>query len=117
MEGKEKDHIKLKAALVFKRIIDSNKKAAEKLKDQNEGDLYLITSYRKWEAASGIPIASISEIMSGDRNAAITTLVTLINTLGVSVEEFGRAFDAITESEIREFKKELLKNKPRKREQ
>lgn len=116
MEGNEKDHIKLKAALVFKKIIDDNKKVAEKLKGKNEGNSELITSYRKWEAASGVPIASISEIMSGDRNAAITTLVTLISSLGVSVEEFGRAFDAITESEIREFKKDLLKNKTRRQD-
>ncbi|QEC41557.1 hypothetical protein [Pseudobacter ginsenosidimutans] len=107
MEEKEKDLIKLKAALVFKKIIDNNKGIAEKLKEQNAINPDLITSYRKWETASGVPIASISEIMTGERNASLTTLVTLINSLGINTQTFGQAFDNITESELRDFKKEL----------
>lgn len=111
MEGKEKDIIKLKVALIFKRQIDKNKSAAEKLKEDGKSDPNLVTSYRKWETESGVPIASISEIMTGNRNASVTTLATLISSVGMSFEEFGQQYDLLSTLDARQIKKEISKGK------
>lgn len=114
MERNEKDIIRLKVALVFKKRIDKNKRLAESLKEDGKFDSNLITSYRKWETSSGVPIASISEIMAGDRNVSITTFVALINSIGMTLEIFGREFDALSDQEAIEYLKanqSIQKNK------
>lgn len=115
MEANEKVNIRLRIALVFKNVIDNNKKEAEKQKGQKINNPNLITSYRKWETASGVPIASISEIMNGERTAATTTLVTLSWTLGINMESFGKYFDSITDAEIEAYRKDVLTSKSKKK--
>lgn len=111
MEAKEKDIIKLKIALIFKRLIEKNKVLAIEQKAKGSSNTDLISSYRKLETASGIRNATILEIIAGEKNAAITTLITLIAALNISVAEFGALYDKITDAEAEDYKKQLQKTR------
>lgn len=114
MENKEKEFIKLRFGLTFKKIIDRNKAKALENKDHAIVDRNLINSFRKLEIASGIRNATILEIIAGKKNAASTTIIALLDALEMTLSEFGSLYDSIKEQEISDYKRTLEKNKKEK---
>jgi len=111
MENKEKEFIKLKFGLAFRKIIDKNKAKALENKDNDISDRNLINSFRKLETASGIRNATILELIAGKKNAASTTIIALLDALEMTLGEFGSIYDSIKEQEVSEYKRTLEKSK------
>jgi hypothetical protein len=111
MEDKEKEYIKLRFALSFKKILDENK--AKRVENKKKGikDRNLIDSYTKWETASGVPKATLLAITQGRKNAAGTTLIVLLEALEISLSDFAGYFEGLTEKEVWAYKAFLQRAK------
>lgn len=104
MENKEKQNIKLKFGLAFKKILDRNKELLVKMKEDRRVNDKLIASFGKLESSSGVPKATLVRIVSGKKNAAATTIAAVLEALEIKLSEFGIIYDSITEKEITEYK-------------
>jgi hypothetical protein len=61
----------------------------------------LVDSLRKLESSSGIPFSTIQEMTSGIKNASFTTIATVIEGLGIRLDNFfADYYYKITESEV-----------------
>ena len=58
------------------------------------------SSYRELARAAGIDQAHLHLISAGKKDTWLSTLVALVETLGLSMAELGRLFDEITAKEI-----------------
>ena len=106
MENKEKDYKKLRFGLALKRFMDQ-KAAPDTLGSNDADNKNKSLSFRKLESSSGIRHATIVEIVNGKKNAAWSTVDSLLDGLGISLSEFASVYDALTEKEILEYKKDL----------
>lgn len=105
----DKEYIKLKFGLCLRRIIESNKSKSQENKLEGIKDHKLISSLRKLEAATGLRFATLQEIASGKVNATCTSIVTIAETLNMSLSQFFAFYDAITEKDVSDYKAELMK--------
>ena len=104
MEEREKEYIKLKFAACLAKIIAANKQKAEENEEKGVQDLKLITSLRKLAASSGVDFATIQKIATGKKNPAWTTTVLLTEGLNITIAEWGKLYDSITEEDVGSFK-------------
>ena len=111
MEGKEKDHIKLRFGLALRKIIDKNKAIDEKNRLNGIKDKNIINSFGRLESNSGVPKATLIGIVQGKKNAASTTITSILDAFEITLAEFGTYYDNITDEEIVNYKSELLKAK------
>lgn len=111
MESREKENIKLRFGLAIKKLIDENKAIGIEKRKNNIKDKNLINSFGRLELASGIPKATLIEIVQGKKNAASTTLIAIIDAFGMNLTSFGNYYDNITEEELSTHKAALLKAK------
>ena len=107
MEGKEKDHIKLRFGLAIKKIIDKNKAIEDKNRLSGIKDKNIINSFGRLESNSGVPKATLIGIVQGKKNAASTTIAAILEAFEMTFSEFGVIYDTITEQEILTYKVEL----------
>jgi transcriptional regulator with XRE-family HTH domain len=107
----EKEYIKLKFGLCLKRILDSKKTIADNNKLDGIKDHKLISSLRKLESATGLRFATLQEITVGKANATFTTIVTIADTLEMTLSEFFAEFDKISEKDVLDYQTELKKQK------
>ena len=105
----EKEYIKLKFGLCLKRIIEGNKSKSQENRLEGIKDHKLIPSLRKLEAATGLRFATLQEIAAGKGNATCTSIVTIAETLNMSLSQFFSHYDAITEKDVSDYKAELNK--------
>jgi hypothetical protein len=107
METKEKENIKLRFGLAIKKLIDENKAINFENRKINIKDKNLINSFGRLESASGIPKATLIEIVQGRKNAASTTLIAIIEAFDMNLTSFGNYYDKITEEELSTHKASL----------
>ncbi|MDN3654055.1 hypothetical protein QWZ08_00370 [Ferruginibacter paludis] len=111
MELGNKEHTKLKLATCFRIILKQKKSIGIKNKANNIEDIRLVDSMRQLEAESGLSYTIIQNTSAGKRDIQFTTLLTMIENLGLSFTEFAKLYDKITEKQIFDEKTEIDKSK------
>ncbi|MDB5277303.1 MAG: hypothetical protein JWR61_2258 [Ferruginibacter sp.] len=111
MELGNKEHTKLKLATCFRIILKQKKSIGIKNKVNNIEDIRLVDSMRQLEAESGLSYTIIQNTSAGKRDIQFTTLLTMIENLGLSFTEFAKLYDKITEKQISDEKIEIEKSK------
>jgi transcriptional regulator with XRE-family HTH domain len=101
MEPKDKKNIKLKFALAVNRILEQNKKKTASNKLDGTKDHKIVDSLRKLEAASGISFPIIQKVSKGEKNAALSTIVSIAEGLNLSLSEFFSYYDKVSDEEIK----------------
>jgi hypothetical protein len=108
MEDRDKKNIKLKFGLSIQKVLDRNKDLSlSKGESSQDDDDILIKTYGRLATLSGIPKASVIRIVSGKINMASSTLGVIIETLGLTLSEFGQYYDSISDKDIQEYDKKL----------
>ena len=98
------------------RIIIRNKKNIDlENKAKNIEDLRLVASLRQLEAESGLSYTIIQNVSVGKRDIQFTSLITLVENLGISFSEFAELYDTITEKQMTDEKAIIEKNKTKKK--
>lgn len=115
MEKIDKDLIPYRYALTFKRFLDKNKKKAERNKKKGIKDGNLIDSYGKLESSSGIPKASLIGIFRGDINPTGITVASILEAFGLSLTQFAKVYDKLTDDEVHDYRKETEESKKKRR--
>jgi len=95
----------MRFAVCLNQVIAANKQKAKEKKAKGIEDLKLISSLRKLTANSTVDFATIQKIASGRKNPAWSTVVMIVEGLNMTMEEWGRRYDAVTEKDIMAFKK------------
>lgn len=115
MKEKGKEYIKFKLATCF-RIILKNKKNLELENKANDiEDLRLVSSMRQLESESGLSYTIIQNLSVGKRDIQFTSLMTLIENLGLSFSEFAKLYNSITDKQMEIEKEEIEKNKTKQK--
>lgn len=110
----------IKTAIVLNKFLKEAKdKGSSHSRIANNKD-YLINSFGKIALETGLKIHTVSDIFRAKRSARIPTLVLVIDSLGKSMTEFGKAYEKISDSDIQKFKElnnngELLRKKTKGR--
>lgn len=91
MTVREKNIYKYRLGLTLLRIIELNKES----KTENS-----IVSLRKLAAASGVEYSIIQKISSGQKDPQITTILALVEGMGMAVSEFFSHFEKISEHSV-----------------
>jgi len=115
MQEKGKEYIKLKLATCFRIILKSKKNLDLENKAKNIEDVRLVASMRQLEAESGLSYTIIQNVSVGKRDLQFTSLIALIENLGISFSEFAGLYDTITEKQMIEEKALIEKNKIKKK--
>jgi hypothetical protein len=115
MKEKGKEYIKLKLATCFRIILKNKKKIELENKASNIEDLRLVSSLRQLESESGLSYTIIQNLSVGKRDIQFTSLITLIENLGLTFSEFANLYDSITEKQIGYEKEIIEKNKKKKK--
>jgi high-affinity K+ transport system ATPase subunit B len=115
MQEKGKEYIKFKLATCFRTILKNKKNIDLENKANNIEDLRLVASMRQLEAESGLSYTIIQNVFVGKRDIQFTSLITLIENLGISFSEFAEIYDAATEKQMADEKKEIEENKTKRK--
>lgn len=107
MEASEKEYTKLKLATCIRKILKENKLTGTQNQNKGIEDLSLVDSMRQVGAASGLSFTIIQETSAGKRDPQFTSLISLIDALGISFTKFAGIYDKITDAEIAEAKKDI----------
>lgn len=110
MDRKDKDTRKFKLGLALMKamgkVVKDESDPQTPSADQNKS-----LSFRKLETASGIRHASIVEIVNGKKNASWTTVDAILEGLEMTLAQFAKIYDNLTEDEISIYKKEVTSKK------
>ena len=106
MDKQQAELIQLRFGLTLKLILDENKSKAT---DNPKKDI--IDSYGKLEISSGLRKATLIDFVSGKSNPSGTTIAAILDALEITLTDFGKQYDRITENDVLEYKKEIEKAK------
>ena len=115
MQENGKEYIKFKLATCLRIILRNKKNIDLENKAKNIEDLRLVASMRQLEAESGLSYTIIQNVSVGKRDIQFTSLITLIENLGISFSEFAELYDTITEKQMTDEKAIIEKNKSHKK--
>ena len=109
MEEKEKINTKLKLAACLRKIMHANKNI--NTTDGSEMPL-LVDGIRQLEASSRLSYTIVQGVSVGQRDPQFTTLITIIEEgLEMSLTEFSKIYDSITDDDLKATKKEIAEAK------
>lgn len=111
MERKNKAHIKFKLAACIRKIISDNKAMYSRNREKGIEDLSLIDTVRQLEAASGLSYNLIQGVAAGKRDPQFTSLITLIESMGISLSKFASLYDKVTDADIQATIKQIEENR------
>jgi hypothetical protein len=117
MKEKGKEYIKLQLATCFRIVLKEKKNLELENKANDIEDLRLVASMRQLESESGLSYTIIQKVFVGKRDIQFTSLITLIENLGLSFSEFAKMYDEITEKQMTVEKEEIEKKKIKKSSQ
>jgi hypothetical protein len=109
MEKEEINYSTYKYALVFRKLLESNKEQKKQNQKQNLKDHLLIDSYDKLSSSSRLRKSTLIDIFWARANPGGSSIDAIINGFGKSFTEFGMIYDSITEKEVNEFKSLIAK--------
>jgi transcriptional regulator with XRE-family HTH domain len=107
MEQSEKEYTKLKLATCIRKILKDNRLTSTQNQNKGIEDLSLVDSMRQVGASSGLSFTIIQETSAGKRDPQFTSLISLIEALGISFTKFAGIYDKITDVEIEEIKRDI----------
>jgi transcriptional regulator with XRE-family HTH domain len=106
MDSKQKQEAKYKLGICINKIISQNKA---------KNNPNLVVSLRKLAAACDVEYSIIQKITSGKKDPQHTTIMSIVDGLGLSNLEFYSIYDGITDKELTEMtiqnKRSKLKSK------
>jgi hypothetical protein len=111
MERKNKAYIKFKLAACIRKIISDNKAMYSRNREKGIEDLSLIDTVRQLEAASGLSYNLIQGVAAGKRDPQFTSLITLIESMGISLGKFASLYDKVTDADIQATIKQIDENR------
>ena len=115
MQEKGKEYIKFKLATCLRIILRNKKNLDIENKAKKIEDLRLVASMRQLEAESGLSYTIIQNVSVGKRDIQFTSLITLIENLGISFSEFAELYESINDKQMMEEKVVIEKNKTKKK--
>jgi len=115
MQENGKEYIKFKLVTCLRIILRNKKNIYLENKAKNIEDLRLVASMRQLEAESGLSYTIIQNVSVGKRDIQFTSLITLVENLGISFSEFAELYDTITEKQMTDEKAIIEKNKTKKK--
>lgn len=111
----EKENNKLRLATVFRKILNDKKIIGRENKAKGVEDLTHIDNMRQLESSSGSSFTIIQRTLAGKRDIQFTTLLTLIDTLGITFSQFANLYDSITKEDIKKALTEIEGKKRNKK--
>jgi transcriptional regulator with XRE-family HTH domain len=100
----EKNIAKLHLAICVRKLIDINKGLTGSSN---------VTSLRSLASTSGLEYSLVQKISTGKKDPQYTTLISLADGFGLTLVEFLKEVDAINEEDIKYYKPQSQKKKPR----
>ena len=97
----ENENIKLRLATVFRKILNERKVISKDNETKGIEDLKHIDNMRQLESSSGSSFTIIQRTLAGKRDIQFTTLLTLIDALGITFSQFADLYDALTKDDIK----------------
>lgn len=94
-ERTEKDKIKLRYSTAFNKALNDSE----------------FKSFRELALSVGLEPAHIQRIATGKVNVVLTTVIALVEGLGISFNVFGKYYDEVSESDIMQFLEALEERK------
>ena len=107
MEQSEKEYTKLKLATCIRKVLKENRLTGTQNQNKGIEDITLVDSMRQVGAASGLSFTIIQETSAGKRDPQFTSLISLIEALGITFTKFANIYDKITDAEIEELRKDI----------
>lgn len=101
--------IQFKIGLTIRLIINANKEFAKSEDSKSLKKPLPDNSYGGISTSSGKRTATISDIVNGKSNPKGTTLVYILESLGVKMSDFGKIFDSLSEKQVKEYILEITK--------
>lgn len=115
MDTNDKILTRLKLAASLRLILNKNKAKATSNEIKGIEDVTLIDSIRKLEASSRLSYTIIQGVFSAQRDLQFSSLVSIIEDgFSISMIEFAKIYDSITDEEIKLIKKEISSTKRKK---
>lgn len=115
MDTSDKILTRLKLAASLRLILNKNKAKATNNELRGIEDVTLIDSIRKLEASSRLSYTIIQGVFSAQRDLQFSSLVSIVEDgFSISMMEFAKIYDSITEEEIKLIKKEINSTKRKK---
>ncbi len=99
----------LKTAIVLTNFLNEAKENGSSHARIANNKEYLINSLGKIALETGLKIHTVSDMFKAKRSARIPTLILVIDSLGKSMTDFGKAYDKISDSDIQKFKEQQKK--------
>ena len=111
MEKNDRENKRLRLGLAIRRIVHANNEKVLEGINSKHHSKKIANTIRKLGTFSGIPNASLVQIVNGQRNAAWTTFDAILEGLYITLSEFAAVYDKITEKELEEYKREIEKKR------
>lgn len=104
MTSPEKNIAKLSLAVCVRKLIDINKGL------EGAGT---VSSLRSLASASGLEYSLVQKISTGQKDPQYTTLISLADGFGLSLVDFLKEVESLSQDDIKLYKPQLQKKKPR----
>ena len=115
MEEKYKIQVRLRLAASLRKIINRNKEIVNKNLEKGIKNVSIVDGVRQLEAASRLSYTIVQGVFSAKRDLHVSTLLSLIEEgLDMSLTEFAKVYDSITDEEIKVVKKEIAASERKK---
>lgn len=115
MDTSDKILTRLKLAASLHLILKRNKAKATSNEAKGIEDVTLIDSIRKLEASSRLSYTIIQGVFSARRDIQFSSLVSIVEDgFSISMIEFAKIYDSITDEEVKLIKKEISNAKRKK---
>ncbi len=107
MKNEHDIFIQFKIGLALRIIISANKELAKNENMKPTKRPLPDKSYGGISSTSGIRTATISDIVNGKSDPKGSTLIYILDSLGVTMTDFGKIFDSLNEKQVKEYMLEI----------
>lgn len=105
MKKQTEEHIKIKVAISLRTLLKRNKAYSQKKENKED----IVDSHEKISINADIRKATVTLAFNGVTRTAMTTVLLIVEAMGYQLIDFAEVYDKITEKEISNFKKEIMK--------
>lgn len=101
--------IMIRTAITLRILLNLNKNSMHSAAEKVD----VVSSYEKIavNSTSNLTKATVNNAFSGSKRSTMPTIILIVETMGFNMKDFGDNYDKITEKDIEEFKKYVIKNK------
>lgn len=107
--------VRLKVAASLRAILAKNKDIVAFNQLKGTENKSLIDSIRQLEASSRLSYTIVQGVFAGKRDIQFTSLINIIEEgFGISVSEFAKIYDSLSEEDLKKVEKEIANSKKKK---